>query len=60
MEIDEVRYEEIARSIHSADSPVGIDAKKTHILIIHMLEQLSDRMTNLEAQLEQLKRQPEA
>ena len=32
-EIEEKEYNEIAEIIHSDSSPVGIDAKKTHILI---------------------------
>jgi len=35
MDIDEKTYAEIAEMIHSDSSPVGIDAKKTHILILH-------------------------
>ena len=31
MKIDEDTYKEIAELIHSDESPVGIDAKKTHI-----------------------------
>ena len=31
------RYDEIAKAIESPDSPVGIDAKKTHVLILHKL-----------------------
>ncbi len=31
MTIDEKTYEEIAEMIHSDNSPVGIDAKKTHV-----------------------------
>jgi len=30
-------YDEIAKVIHSDMSPVGIDAKKTHILILNKL-----------------------
>ncbi len=47
-EIDKKTYEEIAEVIHSDESPVGIDAKKTHILILNQLQKLNDRMKRLE------------
>jgi hypothetical protein len=47
-EIDTETYEEIAAAIHSDTSPVGIDAKKTHILILHKLQELCDRMERME------------
>jgi len=46
--IDSKTYEEIAELIHSDESPVGIDAKKTHILILNQLQQLNHRMERLE------------
>ena len=48
MEIDEKTYAEIAALIHSDSSPVGIDAKKTHILILHKLNQIEQRLEALE------------
>jgi len=42
---------EIAELIHSDTSPVGIDAKKTHILILHKLMELEKRMDRIEASL---------
>ena len=47
-EIDSKTYEEIAKVIHSDESPVGIDAKKTHILILNNLQELNERMERLE------------
>jgi hypothetical protein len=47
-EIDAKTYAEIADIIHSDESPVGIDAKKTHILILNKLQGLTDRMERLE------------
>ncbi|MFT6717394.1 MAG: hypothetical protein ACJA0Q_002048 [Saprospiraceae bacterium] len=47
-EIDPKTYEEIAEVIHSDKSPVGIDAKKTHILILSKLQELNDRMEKME------------
>lgn len=58
MRIDPERFDEIAQAIHSDDSPVGIDAKKTHILIIHMLEELTDRVKELEREIRRLGQQP--
>lgn len=45
---DQRRYEELAREIASADSPVGIDAKKTHIMILLMLERIEARLERVE------------
>lgn len=41
--------ERIRRQIESADSPVGIDAATTHVLIIWKLEQIERRLDELEA-----------
>ena len=48
MDIDEKTYKEIEQLIHSDDSPVGIDAVKTHIIIIHKLMQIEKRLDALE------------
>ena len=48
MDIDEKTYAEIAKMIHSDDSLVGIDAKKTHIYIIYKLTQIEKRLEALE------------
>lgn len=51
MRIDDVprqEYEEIERLIASDESPVGIDAKKTHILILHKLAAIEQRLERLE------------
>ena len=47
-EIDPETYQEIAKVIHSDESPVGIDAKKTHILILQKLQEMSNRLDRLE------------
>ncbi len=52
--IDQKTYNEIAELIHSDESPVGIDAKKTHILIIHKLIQIEQRLDALEKQVQDL------
>ena len=49
MTISPEDYERIAALITSEDSPVGIDAKKTHIMILHKLEQIDARLERLEA-----------
>ena len=46
--IDNETYEKIAEIIHSDESPVGIDAKKTHILILHKLTEIEKRLEALE------------
>ena len=49
--IDKNTYEKIAKEIHSNESPVGIDAKKTHIIIIQKLMQIEERLSQLENKL---------
>jgi len=48
-------YEMIAGLIASDESPVGIDAKKTHILILNKLQELSERMERIEQKLDDRK-----
>ena len=45
-------YEVIAREIQSEESPVGIDAKKTHIIILDKLLALEKRLEAIERKLE--------
>ncbi len=47
-EISASDYGEIEGLITSDDSPVGIDAKKTHVIIIHKLLQIEERLKRLE------------
>ena len=47
-QIPEEEYNKIAEMINSEDSPVGIDAKKTHVMIIHKLMEIEKRLSNLE------------
>lgn len=51
MQIDENEYERIANEIHSDTSPVGIDAKKTHILILGMLDKMQKQLDAIEKRL---------
>ena len=43
-------YADIAELIGSDASPVGIDAKKTHIMILHKLIEIERRLGKLETQ----------
>jgi hypothetical protein len=44
---------QIAEIIASSDSPVGIDAKKTHVIIIQKLLEIEQRLSRLEKLLEE-------
>jgi hypothetical protein len=48
MDIPADRYREIERMIASDDSPVGIDAKKTHVIILWKLIEIERRLDELE------------
>lgn len=52
--IDQKRYDEIAKEIHSDSSPVGIDAKKTHILILAKLEDMAKEIAEIKARLDRV------
>ncbi len=52
--INEKTYNEIAAIIHSDNSPVGIDAKKTHILILNALSRLNEKMDRLEERVNEI------
>lgn len=47
-------YAALADALASEQSPVGIDAKKTHVVILHLLLDLQDRLARLEARLDAL------
>ncbi|MEX0613422.1 MAG: hypothetical protein WD738_22865 [Pirellulales bacterium] len=49
-------YSEIVERISLPDSPVGIDAQYTHAIIITYLRQISERLTNVERQLTEMRR----
>ena len=42
---------ELEQVIGSDTSPVGIDAKKTHVLILYKLQKIERRLSALESQL---------
>jgi len=48
LDVEDSKKEEIGNAITSADSPVGIDAKKTHIIIINKLLEIEKRLEKLE------------
>jgi len=54
MKISEKEYAEIEKLIGSEESVVGIDAKKTHIIIIQMLRELTVKVDNLEKRLSEM------
>jgi len=49
LDVDDDKKIEIEKVITSKDSPVGIDAKKTHIIIINKLVEIEKRLDRLEA-----------
>lgn len=51
LEIPDEASQVLGEYIQSADSPVGIDAKKTHILILHKLIEIERRLDRLETRL---------
>lgn len=54
LDISPDRYDEIAGEITSDSSPVGIDAKKTHVLILHLLLEMRQRLDRIEERLGRL------
>ena len=48
MEIPQDVYQAIENEIASDDSPVGIDAKKTHVMILHQLREIEERLKRIE------------
>jgi hypothetical protein len=54
MKIDPKEFSKIAEMIACAESPVGIDAKKTHVYIIHLLQHIERRVKQIEDRLTRL------
>ena len=52
-EIEKETYKEIEELISSEASPVGIDAKKTHIIILSLLSRISERLDSIEKKISQ-------
>ena len=55
LKVDQEIFDSIAKEIHSDSSPVGIDAKKTHILILEKLMQLEKRLDRIESKIDNKK-----
>ncbi len=54
LNISPEEFEEIENVISSDESVVGIDAKKTHIIIIHMLREVQQKLDQLEARIDSI------
>jgi hypothetical protein len=52
LDVPKETYDRINRAIESDDTPVGIDAKKAHVIILHKLIELEKRLDRLEAKLD--------
>lgn len=52
MRIPAEEYDRIAEEIASAESPVGIDAEKTHVMILHLLRDIQRRVEEIERRLD--------
>lgn len=52
LKVLKTNYENIGREIQSESSPVGIDARKTHIIIIDKLLKIEKRLEHIEKELE--------
>jgi hypothetical protein len=52
LHVPEETYEQIEQTIESDDTPVGIDAKKAHVIILHKLIELEKRLDRLEEKLD--------
>ncbi len=50
--IPEEAYREIEASIHSEESPVGIDPLKTHVVILYKLGEIERRLDRIESRLD--------
>ncbi len=53
-DIPKTELEQIEKAIASDESVVGIDAKKTHIIIIHMLNELQKKVKQIEERLDKI------
>jgi hypothetical protein len=51
MNVPKDTYDRISKEIESDKSPVGIDAKHAHIIILHKLLEIEARLTRIEQEL---------
>jgi len=49
-------YDNLISQLSSPDSPVGIDAKYTHAVIIDYLQQIMSKLDQLEQRIEKLEK----
>ena len=54
IEVPNDAYATLAEALGSDTSPVGIDAKKTHVIILHILLDIQDRLARIENRLDRL------
>ncbi len=52
LDIPQEAFAAIEREIASEASPVGIDAKKTHVIILYKLQEIEARLARLESRLD--------
>ncbi|MFQ5569187.1 MAG: hypothetical protein ACE5G0_05905 [Rhodothermales bacterium] len=52
MDVPQAAYERILEEIGSDKSPVGIDARHAHVIIIHKLLEIEERLTRIERELQ--------
>lgn len=53
MDVPKEEYEAISRVIASEDNSLGIDAAKTHVIILHKLREIERRLEKIEQRLEE-------
>ncbi|WP_340106199.1 hypothetical protein [Rhodohalobacter sp. 8-1] len=54
--ISDTDYKQIEQAISSEESVVGIDAKKTHIIILHLLSKIENRLDTIESRIDDLEK----
>lgn len=54
--MDKELYQKLEQEIHSDSSPVGIDAKKTHIMILAQLETIQQSLQDLHSKIDKLEK----
>lgn len=54
------KFDEIAQIIASDVSPVGIDAKKTHVMLLYMVGQIQSQLERIENRLDALEAKVDA
>lgn len=53
LKVDPKNFEAIANEIQSDQSPVGIDAKKTHVIILQKLLDIQEQLDRIESKIEE-------